>query len=252
MSDPVEEAYRSISSNLSADRVVADPELNSKFIEHCRSMGLIQSAAELNRRLLNLRKQGALKPAGRTRPTRLTNAEDYKFAAEIAARHMEQRRQTTLDRVLCDPELAVEFDAIASELAPGYASLEYRWAALQLRKTSKLKPELVLRVTRIAAADFGPIEQVHIDRIPDAQGIYIFYSAKETLYVGEAENLRKRVGKHVDHSDRKALAHWFWEHGAANVRLETIVLPKDFSALARKAVEKHLIASRRPLFNIQR
>lgn len=206
----------------------------------------------LNQALLNLRKQGNLKPVGKTIRTRIENIEDYRFAAEIAARHMEQRHRTTLDRVLCDPDKASEFDSLAAQLAPGHKSLEYRWAALQLRKTSRLKPELVLRVAKIAAADFGSIEKIHIAQIPESQGIYIFYSPKETLYVGEAENLRKRVGKHIDHSDRKALAHWLWEHGATDVRLETIVLPEDFNALARKAVEKHLIASRRPIFNIQR
>lgn len=251
MKDKIIAAFQQVSEGLSEDRVIADPALNAKFIEACRLAGLLDSPTILNAALINLRKRGARPRTTPTRRTRFSNSEDYRFAAEIAARHMEQRHQTTLDRVLCDPELAAEFDLIAGQLAPGYSSLEYRWAALQLRKTSKLKPE-VLRMINIEAADFGPIEQVRIDQLPDAQGIYIFYSPNETLYVGEAENLRRRVSKHVEHSDRKALAHWLWEHGATEVRLETIVLPEDCSALARKSIEKHLIASRRPIFNIQR
>lgn len=244
-------AFEQVSRGYSQDRVIADPELNRQFIEVCRSLGLTDSPVVLNTELMNLRKQGGTRRGRRSVRTTVANIEEYRFAAEIAARHLEQRHNATLDRVLCDPELAAEFDSIAAQLAPGHSSLEYRWAALGLRKTSRLKPE-VLRILKNVTADFGPIEQLRIDQLPDEPGIYIFYSPKATLYVGEAENLRRRVGKHIDHSDRKALAHWLWEHGATDVRLETIVLPRDVGSLARKAVEKQLIASRRPIFNIQR
>lgn len=245
-------AFQQVSQGYSVDRIIADPELNKNFISACNELGVSKSAAELNRSLLNLRKSGQLKSTGDIGRTRPANVEDYRFASEIAARHIEQRHQTTLDRILCDPQLADEFDLVASQLAPGYSSLEYRWAALRLRKTSKLKPELVLRVAQIQSADFGPIEKIQPQDLPDTQGIYIFYSISETLYVGEASNLRKRVAKHLDHSDRKALAHWLWANGVKDLRLEVLVLPESFNSLARLAVEKELIKSRRPLFNIQR
>ena len=229
MRDTIRKAFWQVAQGHSIDRLIADPGLNREFLNACKDLGLSNSPVELNQQLLNLRKRGDLKPSGKTIRTRVENTEEYRFASEIAARHLEQRHKTTLDRILCDPQLAAEFDTVAGQLAAGFTPLEYRWAALQLRKTSKLKPELVLRVANIKAADFGPIEKVRVERIPNTQGIYIFYSNKETLYLGEAENLRKRVGKHLDHSDRKALAHWLWEHGSADVRLETIELPDKFT-----------------------
>jgi hypothetical protein len=248
----IEAAFERVSRGFSEDRVIADPELNQQFIESCRSLGLTQEPVVLNTALLNLRKRGLRQRTARSRQTRFSNTEDFRFAAEIAARHLEQRHHTTLDRVLCDPNLAAQLDSVAEQLAPGHTSLEYRWAALRLRKTSRLKPELVLRVAKIKTADFGPVEQITVQDLPDKQGVYIFYSTSETLYVGEASNLRKRVAKHLDHSDRKALAHWLWTHGVKDLQLEVLALPDSFDTLARLAVERELIMSRRPIFNIQR
>jgi site-specific DNA-methyltransferase (adenine-specific) len=180
------------------------------------------------------------------------HVEEYRFAAEIAARHLEQKYRASLDQILCNPDMAKEFDDIASSMSPGFSPFEYRWAALQLRKTSKLKPELVLRIAGIKSADFGAVEKLAIDSLPSQQGIYIFYSSQGTLYVGEAMNLRKRVAKHLDHSDRKALAEWLWQHGAKDLRLEILVLPVEFDTRSRRAVERELIQTRKPTFNIQR
>jgi excinuclease UvrABC nuclease subunit len=44
------------------------------------------------------------------------------------------------------------------------------------------------------------------------------------LYVGEAINLRKRLRKHLDHSDNKGLARWLWENGATDLHLKIHVL----------------------------
>jgi len=49
--------------------------------------------------------------------------------------------------------------------------------------------------------------------VPDSPGIYVLRSEAGCLYIGEAENLRRRLAKHLDHSDRKLLARYFWEYG---------------------------------------
>jgi hypothetical protein len=145
----------------------------------------------------------------------------------------------------------VELDSIAGEIASGYSSLQYRWAALNLRKARALAPEILSHVIRPASVSLGAIRSVTEDELPTGQGIYIFYSASETLYVGEGQNLRKRVAKHLDHSDNKNLARWFWAHGFKDVHLELQILGADVSTRVRKALEAELILSRRPVFNIQ-
>ena len=99
----------------------------------------------LNQSLLNLRKRGALRGLA-SRRTILRDQSDYRFAAEIAARFLERENEITLDLIICDPQYAERFDEIARTIVPGGKPLEYRWAALNLRKQKRLKPELLAHV----------------------------------------------------------------------------------------------------------
>ena len=241
-------AFSAASGGHSADRVVADPQLNAKYIAECRRVGLGQTAKELNKALLNARKSGALAGKPPSKKTSFADMAEYRFASEVAARFLEQRFETSLDDIICDPDTTAELDRIAGEIVPGYDSLRYRWAALNLRKARRLRPEIVSRIASFDEVRLGRLEEIADESIPVRQGLYIFYSPAETLYVGESANLRKRLRKHIDHSDNKGLARWFWEHGITDVRLELRLLPDDTTTRVRRAVEAELISSRRPRF----
>lgn len=245
------QAFLDTNENLSTDRVIADPRLNEAFIRRCRELGDTTPTTELNLELLNLRKAGLLQGLPRFRKTSFQDEVAYRFAAEIAARYLEKRDATTLDRIICDPEMAAEFDAIASEIVPGFAPVQYRWAALNLRKSRRLRPELLSHVVRPSSVSVGTVESVSINDVPNQQGLYIFYGPTETLYVGEGLSLRKRIAKHLDHSDNRNLARWFWSNGFKDVRLEIQVLDAGTSTKVRKALEAELISTRHPLFNVQ-
>ena len=63
----------------------------------------------------------------------------FLFASEIAwQKLLDDERATSLDEILCDPALAADFDALARRYAPGFSSLDYRWAALKLRKQAEI------------------------------------------------------------------------------------------------------------------
>ncbi|NUQ63201.1 MAG: GIY-YIG nuclease family protein [Pirellulales bacterium] len=251
MRGEIRRAFVEVSQGFSSDRIVADPGLNALFIGQCRKLGLSEPARELNALLLNARKSGALSGLPRARRTSFPDEVEYRFASEVAARYLEHRDQVTVDQILCDPDRASEFDSIAERIAPGHTPLQYRWAALNLRKAKLLRPEPVSHVAVAPSVDFGPATAIQIDQIPVAPGIYIFYGPSATLYVGETENLRRRIGKHLDHSDNKGLAHWFWENGFSGVNLEIRILPAGTGKRVRCALECELIRSRIPLFNIQ-
>lgn len=242
-------AFSAASDGYSADRVVADPDLNAKFVSECRRLGLDRTPKELNRALLNARKKGDLAGRPAAKKTSFADMGEYRFASEVAVRFLEQRYSMTLDDIICDPETAAEFDQIASEISPGFDSLRFRWAALNLRKVRKLRPEILSRVASFDEVRLGRLEGIGVDSIPVRQGLYIFYSLEETLYVGESANLRARLRKHLDHSDNKGLARWFWEHGNTDVRLELRLLPDETTTRVRRALESELILSRRPRFN---
>jgi len=253
MKAQIQAAFLAVRDRYPPDRVVADPQLNQAFISECRRLGLADSIKALNQKLLNLRKGGDLKGLPRSVRTSFRNEEGYRFASEIAARHLERPKNVTVDEIICDPELVREFDSIAADLAPGFLPLQYRWAALNLRKAKRLKPELLSRVAPAETVSLGLITELDVVSISSKQGLYVFYDpdTRQTLYVGEAANLRKRLEKHLDHSDNKSLGRWLWEYGFEKLYVELHLLPDATTTRARRALETELIASRRPMFNVQ-
>lgn len=249
MRTKIKRAFLAVRDEQSVDRVIADPELNARFIEACRSEGLQAPATELNRRLLNMRKSSDL--AGlKSRRTIVRNQDEYAFASEIAVRFLERRDKVSLDQVVCDPSLAAEFDRCASQIAPGFTPLEYRWAALRLRKTRKLRPENLGRALPAIDVRQSAVRELDVSHIPSSQGLYVFFDSSSTLYVGEAKNLHKRIKKHLEHSDNKGLARWLWEHGAGDLYIEYHILSDTTATRTRKAMEAELIRSRTPIFNV--
>jgi site-specific DNA-methyltransferase (adenine-specific) len=164
-------------------------------------------------------------------------------------RHIERRDNVSLDDILLCPEIASEFDAICCDISPGFSSLRYRWAALRLRKSRNLQPEILGHVVPTEVI-LIPVTNIALEEIPKAPGIYCFSSLKATLYVGEASCLRTRIKKHVVHSDNKYLARWIWEQGVEELTLELHVLKSSVATKVRKAMETELIRSRKPEFNV--
>ena len=251
MKEEIDQAFRCASQGFSPDRVVADPDLNRAYLSECIRLGLGLDAATLNRSLLNLRKRGGLRGLA-SRRTILRGQLDFRFAAEIAARFLERENEITLDQIICDPRHAERFDEIAMTIVPGGRSFEYRWAALNLRKQQRLKPELLARVARPTKVLRFKVGGLTLDSVPQSPGLYLFYSNQATLYVGECENLQNRIRKHIDHSDNKELARWLWEFGDASLNLELQVLDKSITQRIRRALEVELIRSRLPVFNVKR
>jgi site-specific DNA-methyltransferase (adenine-specific) len=248
--DRISTAFENSRQGFSVDRVVADPALNLVFLEECRRLGLDAAPATLNRALLNLRKAGGLRRI-KSKRTSFDDA-SYSFASEMAVRHMERRDGVTLDDIISDPQLAAEFDRLAMALSPGFTPLEYRWAALGLRKLRLLSPELLARIAPPVKVLRFPVHELDLNLIPLDQGLYLFLTATECLYVGEAENLFNRLRKHLEHSDNRGLAHWLWEQGPAQLFVELQVLDAASPQKVRKALERELIRSRKPTFNVQR
>jgi predicted GIY-YIG superfamily endonuclease len=254
--DVVRRSFFAAHAGHSTDDVVIDDTLNAAFVAACLRELPSTCPFQFNWDLYNLRKQ----PPGIGKVAtvkRRDKHDDYRHASEIAARHMEDKHKLSIDQVLCDPEKRREFDAIAQGISPGVSNYLLRKAALKLRKNRQLQPELIKRV-----ADWGTVVTTHKaeqlkadpDLIPRLPGVYIFRDGTGYLYIGEAVNLRGRVEQHLDHSDRKALAHYLWENGVLGLFVEMHAFRKESDgrkARCRKAYEAELIRSRRPRFNIQ-
>jgi len=254
LAEVVKRAFREVHDGWSADEVILKDSLNEAFIRRCQQLLSEADETQLNWTLLNLRKAGQLEAKAARRAS--LRHDEYLHAAEIAARFMYDKYRLTTDRVMCDPERRREFDATAQAAAPGISAYRLRKAAFNLRKARKLRPELVARV-----ADWDrqivsiPAKKIvsDVDIVPTKPGVYIFRDASGYLYIGESANLRTRVAKHLDHSDRKSLAHYLWKGGMEHVTVELHAFDPDSNARLkdmRRAYESELIRSRKPRFNI--
>ena len=255
ITDVVKQAFLETHEGYSTDEVIICDKLNGAFIENCKKQLPSVSDETFNRRLLSLRKQGKF---GRVAIKQdRSNHDDYYHASEIAARLIYDKYHTTTDSAFCKPELKKEFDSIAASVAPNTPKYLLRKAAFKLRKNRQLKPELVPRVASWSKAvvDFSAEDITgNPNLVPQKPGIYIFRDPSGYLYIGQSENLHLRVTKHLDHSDRKSLAHYFWKNGLRQITVELHVFDPSSGArlkASRRAYESNLIQSRQPKFNVK-
>lgn len=246
------QAFQKMHSGRSVDDVVIDNALNEAFLRECANILPKTNPAELNWALMNLRKSGGLGSV--TTKCLQQDPTDYLHAAEIAARSVEDRLDSTIDRIFCSPVDRCSFDEIATSIAPDVSTYQLR-KAVGLRKKRQLKPELIKRIadwnTRVVS---HTASDLYADKklIPTNPGVYLFRDNSGYLYIGEAESLRPRVWRHLDHSDRKALCHYLFENGIEELSVDLHVFDGDSKGRLvkyRRAYESDLIAARKPRFN---
>ena len=261
----VTEAFQAVSDGWSSDEVILQEELNASFVAHCvAALKKVKTdssdqpdvkESDLNRTLMNLRKAGKLK--SKTTKRKTTDLSSVRHVSEIATRSMLDKHQCSIDRMMCDPELRSEFDEAAKAIDESIDCYAVRKAAFQLRKARRLKPELITRI-----ADWGrTVKTLSIKEILDDEkvlnehpGVYIFRDSTGYLYIGQTENLRTRLLKHLDESHNLSLAKYLNTESKDSISIEVHDFdPKSDASrtMVRRAYESELIASRKPRFNVQ-
>ncbi len=255
LNDVIIQAFKSTHQGYSSDEVILQDDLNRKFVSKCLEQIPTASPATLNWTLLNLRKAGKLGEIATTRRVP-SDTSMVTHIAEIVARSIQDKHAVTTDRIMTDPQLRHQFDQQAGQLDPNVDLYLVRKAAFQLRKTRRLKPELITRVAdwQREISEFS-VEKIRQDLevIPDGPGVYIFRDSTGYLYIGQSQNLRERLKSHLDQADNLALAKYLAESGGTNLSIEIHSFPKDSRAMetmVRRAYESELIRSRKPRFNI--
>lgn len=255
--DLVVEAFQETSDGWSSDEVILQDKLNKKFLDSV--MAKLNTAgvegiskAAINWRLMTLRKAGKLKIKSTQRAKR--SKQDFGPLSEIAMRSVQDKTKLSSDRIMADPKLRAEFDSIVNKLNPLSDPYVVRKAAFQLRKTRRLQPELISRL-----ADWGrevktfAVEDLRssLESVNPHPGIYIFRDQTGYLYIGQTENLRKRMEEHLQESHNASLANYLKTQGEATVELHSFD-PKSRAkeVRVRRAYESELIRSRNPKFNV--
>jgi site-specific DNA-methyltransferase (adenine-specific) len=203
--EAIVESFYAAHNGFSIDWLLANPHLQYVFHDACRDAGLIGGPADWNRELLRLRKTGGFPKRGTIRKVHIADEQldNFSFAAEIAWRLATDKFPgASLDEILCDPAKATYFDRAARRFAPGFRTVEYRWAALRLRKASR---ELVDDVTQFhfvfAKRDFTRFQsfgRLNPSRYQNVPGVYLLRDQwKQPMYVGRTMNLGRRLQQHA-------------------------------------------------------
>jgi site-specific DNA-methyltransferase (adenine-specific) len=242
-------AFAEVREGFSADRVIADPKLDTKFLRRCRELGLTGTDYDLNWALMNARKSGDMSLLPKTKRYTVRQTDDFDYASELAARHIELAKGVSLDRIVCDPELAQEFDKYAEELAPGRSPLEYRWVALGLRKAGRLSKEAAKTIEVPELKPVNKIRRVDPAVLPESSGLYLFQSADQPVFLSQTDNLRQRIERHIKFGGTEGLPTWLWDGGALDLLVAEM---PGVRKARRQQVEVLLMRELQPAMNFPR
>jgi oxygen-dependent protoporphyrinogen oxidase len=241
----------------SVDEVLLKDDLRQNFLLECRhgKKGDLEGVSDrqLLEQLVKLRKSDKLN-VETTRSER-SDLSDYLVSAEIASRFMHDAHGVSPDQWLVDPYLLREFDKIGLSIANSEDAYLLRKAALKLRKSRSLKPELLQRVTDWdLVLETYPLKKLEerLSQIAESPCVYIFRDSSGYLYIGQASNLRKRLKTHLSESDRKALSAYI-ESDKESITVELHIFGPNSPAqktIVREAYESELIRSRKPRLNL--
>jgi len=153
-------------------------------LSNCRLLSIPGDARDWNHLLLNIRKAGSLGSIDTSRRTMIprNHMASFMFASEMAWRTISKESDASLDDILCDPDLRNAFDSRASLIAPGHTPLEYRWAALSIRKDASKGRRFLDRLTDSMARRVFRISDRH--RMPASPGHYLIMAGGGPFFVG--------------------------------------------------------------------
>ena len=252
--DRIMHSFLEVRDGYSADKVIADPEVDRKFLRRCRELGLGGTDFELNWKLMNARKASKLSGLSDLIKTKGYSVgkviDEFEYASELAVRYMQQSTNVSLDRIICDPELAEEFDSYAARLAPGFSALQYRWAAFGLRKAGRLgkKVDQIGELPNLQG--LGRVSGLKLRKIPEVGGLYLFSSSDKPVFVSQTENLRHRLERHIKVSG-SGLPRWLWDVRREPLELGVAPLPGVTRSI-RQAMEVVLVRQWQPVLNFPR
>lgn len=252
------EAFSKSHRGFSVDRLIADPSLNEKFQSNCDKLSVPGSPSDRNRILFRIRKSGRLKSEGveTTKQTKIgwKEVDKYLDASEIAWKSVAESSQKSLDELFCDPAFANRFDQIAGQLSPGQPKLNYRWAALKLRKERSLCRKAADAHRYQDIADLLQKQRGvksgkwDLEKIQPAPGVYLVSRSgknNQNLYVGETLNLRERLAG-IFSDDTKSC--WLERADAKTLTLK--VLPIEDYARRHFSRQFQLVKQLSPTWNL--
>lgn len=255
-------AFEETRRGFPVDRVLADPALAEKFFKRCRQLEVDAPSYKIALRLLAFRKSprrhARIAKATAIEPRRDFSA--YSFAAEMAISQMKYRYGASVDDLLAYPEIGREFDALAEQLHPGLTPLEYRLAALHVRKSrycksderplfDSIKTQRAERtLQRFESLDKIDLEKFHgVDAIV---GIVEEARIQRYLYITQTKDAFEALRPFTKQATFVAIGNSFWTPSLSSIFLYVYDIHGRFRNAPQSLWTKKLIHEKEPIFNM--
>lgn len=263
---PVEKAiiraFEETRQGFPVDRVLADPVLAEKFFKRCQRLGVEAPRYKIALRLLAFRKS----PRANLRISRKTANEPrrdfstYAFAAEMAITQMKYRYGASVDDILAYPEIGKEFDALAGKIYPGLAPLDYRLAALYVRKRSHCKPierplfeSITIHRAETTLQRHGSLDNIDLDQFQGLNAIVGLVEEariRRFLYITRAKDASETLRPFTKQETFAAIGNSFWTPSLSLIHVYVYDIHGKFKNVPQSVWAKKLIHEKEPIFNM--
>jgi len=249
------EAFKKSHKGFALDRVLADPELARHFVEYAQKLGVDAPPGSIFRRLLRIRKAGELKVATTAEDKRDISA--FLIPAELAFAQLTYRYEASYDDLLADPEIGGAFDALAFKIGRLGSVVDYRLAALHLRKNVRARRgnegnELAdIGVGELTKKwrPVGAFAKLVLDDVPSSEGIFALSEPNRYLYLTRHLNMREGVHRFQDPALLTALSNRFWTPSPENISVQ-LIRRQEVSSRTLRLLELKALDVYRPIFNL--
>jgi hypothetical protein len=239
------------------DRLLADPQLAMRFVQAAKKLGVDAPPALIKRRLMRLGKIGGRLPKATEKDPKPSINDRNAFAIEYGVVRIAHLYGATVDDILCEDYLGLEYQKIVESLAPGYAPQIYRLGALYLRKTRNLKSAKKdairsLDPCEIEASwvDLGSVNEVKESTLATiGPGILDLDEPGRSLYIAKTDSVADLASTFLDPQLWDAIGNHFWHPNMERIHMK--VLPQAKIQEQATSWELRLIQTLEPVFNIR-
>jgi len=176
-------------------------------------------------------------------------------AVEFSLVRLRYRHGVSIDEILIDPILGMEFERTTAEFLPNISSRVMRQAALAVRKTRALHQITLSDLTNLRAnrlepwwSQFQPIAFLNLTEIPKSAGLMEVRESSRELYISRNENLRGAVNVLFERHAISIMENPFWKPDLSKIEIryisETSMGPTEL-----KRWELKLLCEQSPVFN---
>lgn len=254
-------AFEKTRQGYEVDRVLIDASLRKEFLREVKKYKVNASDTMICRGLQAIRKSNRydinLSP---TTNRAGVHAEKYFYAAELAFTQLTYQFEFTVDDIVTDADIADSYVSICKKIDSTGSALEYKWAALSLRKQRSLTKKRIEKILHVRPSmitrkfhHFGTLDSIDFSKLPISGGVFAFSenSTKDRyLYIGAAKNIRSAVVPFKNATPFKNLAGEFWLPDSSRIHLEAGHFDRKYFDASPRDLSFRLIDKYKPVFNV--